>query len=355
MAGFLSFGGGKDHMSARQPITIVGGGLAGLSLGIALRKAGVPTHIIEAGDDPRHRVCGEFITGLDHTTIEKLGIGPAFAGIGCHRSVTFFLRESAVSRQILPSPARAISRHALDARLAELFTAAGGRLSTGTRFTAPIVEPGWVQTNGRKRVEASPWMGLMLHARNLATSDELELHLGDNAYVGLSAVEDGWINVCGVFRRRPDLEFDRDNALPAYLRASGLSLLAERLASAEVRSGSRSAVVGFAFDRRVSGNEGVQLGDACAMIPPFTGNGMAMAFISSALGLGPLTAWSRGERSWTETVRGIRDSLSREFDLRLSSAAVLHPFLLNRIRQRCLGTVARAGLLPLRPMYQLLH
>jgi menaquinone-9 beta-reductase len=342
-------------MTAVQPITIVGGGLAGLSLGIALCKTGVPTHIIEAGDYPRHRVCGEFVTGLDDATIDKLEIGPAFDGAGCHHSVTFFLRGCAVGRQTLPSPARAISRYTLDARLAELFTAGGGRLSTRTRFTAPLFEPGWVQTNGRKRSEASPWMGLKLHARNLATTDELELHLGDDAYVGLSSVEDGWINLCGLFRRRPELQFDRDDALPAYLRASGLNLLAERLAAAEVRPGSRSAVAGFAFDRRITRDDGVQLGDACAMIPPFTGNGMAMAFTSAALALDPLVAWSSGERSWSETARGIRDALAREFKLRLTSAAVLHPFLLTKLGQRCLRTAARAGLLPLRPMYQLLH
>lgn len=342
-------------MSPLQPITIVGGGLAGLSLGIALRQAGVPTHILEAGAYPRHRVCGEFITGLDDATIDKLQIGPAFNEAGSHQHVTYFLRGYAIRQQTLPAPARAISRYVLDARLAELFTAGGGQLSTQTRFTAPVDKPGWVQTNGRKRAGRSPWIGLKAHVRNLQTTDELELHLGDNAYVGVSAVEDGWINVCGVFRREPSLVFDRDEALPAYLRHSGLSLLAERLAAAEVRPSSRSAVAGFAFDRRVTEEDGAQLGDACAMIPPFTGNGMAMAFTSAALALDPLLAWSRNECSWNETLSGIRSSLARTFKLRLSSAAVLHPFLLKRTGQRCLETVARAGLLPLRPLYQLLH
>ena len=50
-----------------KPVTIVGGGLAGLTLGIALRENSVPVHIYEAGTYPRHRVCGEFISGRGQT------------------------------------------------------------------------------------------------------------------------------------------------------------------------------------------------------------------------------------------------------------------------------------------------
>ena len=342
-------------MTALQPITIVGGGLAGLSLGIALRRTGVPTHIVEAGHYPRHRVCGEFITGLDDATIDRLGVGAAFTGAGHHQSVTWFRNEKPVGRYTLPSPARALSRYTLDARLAGIFTAAGGRLSTNERFTSSINVPGWVQTNGRKRIGASPWLGLKLHARNLATTDHLEMHLGEEAYVGLSSVEDGWINVCGLFRRRPGLRFEADDALPACLRASGLHALADRLAAAEIRPGSKSAVAGFAFDRCITAADGVRLGDACAMIPPFTGNGMAMAFTSAAISLDPLVAWARGDRAWDETVLAIREALDHEFKRRLTSAAWLHPFFLARAWQYCLGTVARAGLLPLRAVYHLLH
>jgi 2-polyprenyl-6-methoxyphenol hydroxylase-like FAD-dependent oxidoreductase len=50
-------------MANTIPVTIVGGGLAGLTLGIALRQHNVPVQLHEAGHDPRHRVCGEFTSG----------------------------------------------------------------------------------------------------------------------------------------------------------------------------------------------------------------------------------------------------------------------------------------------------
>ena len=342
-------------MTNVRPVTIVGGGLAGLSLGIALRKAGVPAEIFEAGDLPRHRVCGEFITGLEDATIEKLGIGPALVGAGCHRKVTWHMRETVVGCQVLPSPARAISRYVLDARLAEMFVAGGGKLTTRTRFRAEESEPGLVWACGRRASASSPWLGLKLHARNSATTDDLAFFLGEGAYVGLSAVEDGWQNICGLFRRRPGLQFDREGALPAYLRASGLPRLAESVAKAEIRPGSRSAIAGFTFDCSVTADDGLSLGDACATIPPFTGNGMAMAFIGAALALEPLFAWAHGERSWEESTRSIRKAQQHEFRLRLASASILHPFLLNRRLQPCLGGALRAGVLPTTTLYRLLH
>ena len=38
-----------------QPVEIIGGGLAGLALGLALQRRGVPVMVFEAHDYPRHR------------------------------------------------------------------------------------------------------------------------------------------------------------------------------------------------------------------------------------------------------------------------------------------------------------
>ncbi|MFZ9874958.1 MAG: NAD(P)-binding protein, partial [Candidatus Methylacidiphilales bacterium] len=46
-----------------KTVEIVGGGLAGLTLGLCLRQKGVPVDLFEAGTYPRHRVCGEYLSG----------------------------------------------------------------------------------------------------------------------------------------------------------------------------------------------------------------------------------------------------------------------------------------------------
>ena len=343
--------------SSPRPIEIVGGGLAGLSLGLALRRAGIPVTLFEAGNYPRHRVCGEFITGLTAQTIARLGLAPFLADALHHREVAWFLAGAAkpARLQSLPSPALGLSRHALDARLAAAFTAAGGVLRANTRHTDTAPIAGRVFATGRRR-SRSPWLGLKIHAHSLALARDLELHLGDQAYVGLSRVEDGAVNICGLFRRRA-LCAKGPNLLLGYLQAAGLAALAARLAAARLDSTSFCAVAAVAFDRRVAAltRDRICLGDTCAMIPPFTGNGMAMAFQSAECALGPLIAFARGTADWPATCQLVHDTLRRRFRLRLASAGAIHSFFLQPPRQRVLGALNRARLLPLRPLYAALH
>lgn len=338
-----------------RPVEIVGGGLAGLSLGLALRRAGVAVSIDEAGDYPRHRVCGEFIAGLAPATIARLGLGPFLADALRHREVAWFVGDDPPTVQRLPAAALGISRHALDARLARAFVAAGGALRTHTRRTDLAARPGRVFAQGRRRAgTASPWLGLKFHARGLPLARELELHLGAQAYVGLSRIEDGAVNVCGLFRRRP-LAARGPDLLLAYLRACGLAGLATRLEPAGVDPASVCAVAALSFDRGVAPADRIALGDACAMIPPFTGNGMAMAFQSAELALDPLLAYARGAATWAETCRATNAALRGRFRLRLASAAALHPFLLRPRRQRWFAALSRTRLLPFRSLYAALH
>jgi flavin-dependent dehydrogenase len=340
-------------MSALRSLEIVGGGLAGLSLGLALRRAGVSVTVVEAGVYPRHRVCGEFIAGLDDRTIARLGLTTILADALRHHEVAWYFGGQVTRIQQLPSPALGISRFVLDARLAEAFVAAGGKLRSHTRVTSTDAVEGRVFATGRRRAE-SPWIGLKFHATGLKLTRELELHLGEQAYVGLARIESDRVNVCGLFHRRP-LAAKGSELLLAYLRAANLDALAERLSAARPDEASCCAVAAVDFDRTFSGGDGVRLGDAGAMIPPFTGNGMAMAFQSAEAALDPLLEYARGATNWAQTCQAIRAALSPRFRTRLFSAHALHSFLLQPRRQRVLHALSRAKLLPLRPLYHLLH
>ncbi|MFT6498530.1 MAG: 2-polyprenyl-6-methoxyphenol hydroxylase-like FAD-dependent oxidoreductase, partial [Akkermansiaceae bacterium] len=76
-----------------KKIEIAGGGLAGLSLGIALRRFGIPVLLREASTYPRHRVCGEFINGVTENTLEVLGISPVFSDALRHRSTRWWMGD----------------------------------------------------------------------------------------------------------------------------------------------------------------------------------------------------------------------------------------------------------------------
>jgi menaquinone-9 beta-reductase len=340
-------------MTAVRPIEIVGGGLAGLSVGLALQKSGVPVTLFEAGEYPRHRVCGEFISGLHESTVARLGVREFLADARPHLGVTYHLRDRPLPSLTLPAPALGISRHTLDARLADAFVAAGGTLHTQTRVPEKETPPGRVFAAGRKR-KGPFWVGLKVHARNLQLANDFEVHLGDRAYVGLSHVETGSVNLCGIFAQR-DVPARGSELLPCYLEASGLQALAARLRSAEIDPDSFCVTAAPLGDRSVVTSDRIWIGDACATIPAFTGNGLAMALQSAEIAVAPLSDYACGRASWTESVRAVAAAQRLRFRRRLLLASWFHPFFLERRRQSCLAALVGRHLLPFRAFYAALH
>ena len=155
-----------------KTVNIVGGGLAGLSLGIALRKKGVPVALFEAGDYPRHKVCGEFISGAGPALLTGLGLEDILQSQGMRvaREVKFFVEGDSSRVVDLPSPAWCVSRWTLDRILANAFEEHGGHLNCRSRQTLRDRSEAWVFASGRRRgVQAhSTHVGIKFHLRHLS-------------------------------------------------------------------------------------------------------------------------------------------------------------------------------------------
>jgi flavin-dependent dehydrogenase len=330
-----------------QPIQIVGGGLAGLTLGIALRKREIPVTIFEAGKYPRHRVCGEFISGRGLEVLNELELEQKFFKAGARRAdnAAFFLGNAGTPGRRLPAPALCLSRFVMDKLLADEFQKLGGELRMGGRWQKDFGE-GVVRASGRRLEPAANgwrWFGLKAHAKNVSLAADLEMHVGRNGYTGLCRLNGGEVNICGLFRRKSAGDLPRNGF--DLLRGNPGTALNERLARAEFDESSFCSVAGLSLKpQRAADKPECCVGDALTMIPPVTGNGMSLAFESAQLAVGPLTAFCRGEMPWPAARENIARRCDDAFSRRLAWAKCLQTALFSPLWQRLLFAFAsRSG------------
>ncbi len=321
-----------------KTVMIIGGGLSGLCLGIGLRQRGVPVRVLEAGAYPRHKVCGEFLSGKGRDVLRSLGIESRFPEAREAVDVTFSLGANSTAPRTLPTSALCISRWKMDATLAEMFAGLGGELVVSQRAS---LEPGEgiIRATGRRpQAEEGGWrlFGLKAHALGVTLRAGLEMHFTPRGYVGLCAVEGGRVNVCGLFRSReavPQLARDWRE----WLRGEPGSALYERLSQAEWDEASFSSVAALALVPKSAGISGeVSIGDAVTMIPPVTGNGMSMACESAAAAIDPMAAWASGACSWSDAQRTLSARLDAQFSRRLRVAALLQRTVVQPSARRAL-------------------
>lgn len=334
-------------MNRPFPITIVGGGLAGLTLGIALRQRNISVRIQEALRYPRHRVCGEFICGRGLESLQRLGLLHLLQEAGGRPAQSFalFMGATALPPCDIPSyrpvaadsspiaKALCVSRWTLDATLAAEFERLGGIIQY-ERGTVKDTPEGTIDATGRKMPQRRPpkappgtekwrWTGIKAHARNVTLSADLELHLLQDGYVGLCRLAKDEVNVCALFRHRSALP---DLAKNWQKKLTGSPSLKERLEEAHWVEDSFCAVAGLDFRPAYTPS---RIGDALGMLPPFTGNGMSAAFESAELASGPLAAYASGAQSWEEACHSIMLASRARFERRHFWGRLIQPIFFH--------------------------
>ena len=124
-----------NRIPVQDEVLILGGGVAGCAASIALARKGRGVTLIEREPTPRHKVCGEFLSGEALEDLHALGIDVASLG-----AVPIdYVRLAAARRAAeapLPFPAASLTRKALDTALIAEAIAAGVRVERGRSVQA---------------------------------------------------------------------------------------------------------------------------------------------------------------------------------------------------------------------------
>jgi menaquinone-9 beta-reductase len=293
-------------MPLLDDVLILGGGVAGCAASIALAREGRSVRLIEREPTPRHKVCGEFLSGEALEDLHALGIDVARLGAVPIDNVRLAAAGRAAQAR-LPFPAASLTRKALDTALIAEAVAAGVRVERGrsvealdragdlwqatvddgsTREAATVfLATGKHDLRGHTRPEdPKRWVAFKMYLRlapgqagELAGASELMLYPG--GYGGIQPVEGGMANLCCVVQQRHLAGGGHrwENFVARIEREC--PHLARRLEGAEPLLAKPIAIthIPYGYIRRGT-DEGLYcIGDQAAVIQSFTGDGISIA------------------------------------------------------------------------------
>ena len=213
---------------------------------------------------------------------------------------------------------------------------------------------GTVLAAGRP-IEKTRWLGLKCHVKGLRMESGLEMHLGNNGYIGLTPIEEERFNICGLFQHQSGFRGKRSERLIAYLDHDGHHELVERLRDSEIDESSFSGVSALSLGWQKKENSAFVVGDAGSVIPPFTGNGMSMAFESAFSSIEPLTAWSLAAESWSSATKRAMLIQRQLFRKRIRTSLALQRALLDPRGQNVFEFLSSRNMVPFHTLLSLVR
>ena len=289
------------------PAIAVGGGLAGAAFAIELARSGRRVLVLERSRGPHHAVCGEFLSEAAQAVLGSLGLD--LQGLGATAITRFRLVKGERQATVrLPFAAAGLSRFRIDEALLAAATRAGAEVVRGALVTGIELGAGAMAVRTEGRVwpasvvalatgkhplrgfarPAGSMVGFKLHleptgaaTRELAGIVQLVFFRG--GYVGACLVEDGILSVAWVMQDHLVRTVGSDwSAQRAHLSHQS-SLIGDLLAGARplfARPVATAAIpYGFLRAKPVAPTV-FPIGDQLAVVPSFTGDGMAIALYS---------------------------------------------------------------------------
>ena len=298
-------------MSDIYDLAVIGGGPAGTSAAITAARLGFRVLLLEAGMFPRHKVCGEFVSGEAISTLGTiLGSASLLEDAPRVSKARIFVDGHAADLVITP-PALSLPRYQLDVALWEKALESGARTcektpvreihreneafliltETGQSRARAVIDASgrWSRLRRLKPVVDDNWIGLKGHFYEAEQSNFCDLYFFQGGYCGIQPLGDGRVNAAAmvkpeiartlseVFAQNPELE----------TRSRGWQTASEPVSTAPLFFASPRTV-----DRQIA-----LAGDAAAFIDPFAGDGISIALHSGRMAAISLSTYLRAETS----------------------------------------------------------
>jgi menaquinone-9 beta-reductase len=323
-------------------LVVIGGGPAGTSAAITAARAGVQVLLLEKDSFPRHKVCGEFVSGeslqlLNSLLANSLETRQMLSRVPRIDGVRLFLDGRTVHVPIEP-PAASLARYDMDAALWRAATAAGvetrtdspvqdvtgrGPFHIGTPSGA-VTARAVIDTAGRwsnltarpPRLASAPkWIGLKAHFSEHCPPPTTDLYFFEGGYCGMQPVPLGdepatsRIVVCSMVRA--DVATRLEDVFAGEPRLFERSRKWKRLSES-------ISTAPLLFRPPVPVRDGVlRAGDAAGFVDPFVGDGISLALRGGALAAESLLPFVRGRASLEEAtekyVRAYEDCIAPVF------------------------------------------
>ncbi len=317
---------------------VVGGGVAGAAVATMLARGGARVTLIEQYREPRHKVCGEFLSTEACGSLLSMGLDVRALGAVEVRHLRL-AGSGRCAGHDLPFVAQSLTRRVLDEAMLGMAEESGvavqrgerveglerdgevwrARMSGGRVMEAKDVflASGKHDVRGHARPEG-PKGGLIAFKQYFSVSERqraelsgaIELILFRGGYAGLQMVEGGCANLCLLVDARRYREVGGSWAALMCALGAESEHLRERLEGAEAmleRPLSLSRIP-YGYLRREMVEPGLWcMGDQTAVIPSFSGDGMSIALhtarvaaevYGAGLGAGALTRRLASELGW---------------------------------------------------------
>ena len=309
-------------------VSIIGGGLAGLSLSIQLAKSGYKVILFEKEKYPFHKVCGEYISMESWKFMESLGLNLSQLDLPIIKKLIVSSPDGNFIKSNLDLGGFGISRYSLDNKLKEiavkndvilhekikvnevifndeLFTVKfnGGEITSsvvvGSFGKRSNLDVKWQRDFiKQKSNKLNNYIGVKYHIKTSFPTDTIALHNFKDGYCGISKVENDEYCLCYLTTAK-NLKDNKNSVKEMEQNVLYKNpFLKEIFSQSEFIFPEPVIISQISFDKKTQIEDHVlMIGDTAGLITPLCGNGMSMAFHSAKIAFENIDSFLKDEIS----------------------------------------------------------